>query len=62
MQTFEINIVGETSLNDEEVGKQLDAIHDYVERVLKGECGMTYTPNNLFEGGMITFIERGRRK
>lgn len=46
MNTFEINIVGETPLNDEQIGKCLDAIHDYVEYVLRGECGIVYTPTD----------------
>ena len=44
MNAFEINIVGETPLNDEQIGKCLDAIHDYIEYVLRGECGIVYTP------------------
>lgn len=44
MNYFKIEIVGETPLNDEQIGKCLDAIHDYVEYVLRGECGTTYTP------------------
>jgi len=46
MNAFEINIVGETPLNDEQIGKCLDAIHDYVEYVLRGECGIVYTTTN----------------
>ena len=44
MNHFKITIVGETPLNDEQIGKCLDAIHDYVEYVLRGECGITIKP------------------
>lgn len=46
MNHFKIEIVGETPLSDEQIEKCLDAIHDYVEYVLKGECGTVYTPTN----------------
>lgn len=43
---YRLEIVGETPLNDEQIGEYLDVIHDYVEYVLSGECGMVYTPTN----------------
>lgn len=46
MNFFRIEIVGETPLNDEQIGKCLDAINDYAEYVLRGECGIVYTPTN----------------
>lgn len=46
MNYFKIEIVGETPLNDEQVGKCLDALHDYAEYVLRGECGVSYSPTD----------------
>ena len=44
MKTFEINIVGETPLNDEQIGKCLGFLNAFVEYGMNGECGITYTP------------------
>ena len=43
---YRLEIVGETQLNDEQIGEYIDAIHDYVEYVMGGECGIVYTPTD----------------
>lgn len=44
MKAFEINIVGETPLNDEEIGKCLGFLNAFVEFGMNGECGISYKP------------------
>ena len=46
MNCFKIEIVGETPLNDEEIGKCLGFLNAFVEYGMKGECGISYTPIN----------------
>lgn len=44
MNYFKIEIVGETPLNDEQIGKCLGFLNAFVEFGMNGECGISYTP------------------